>query len=514
MASSDRAFIPAFVRDARVDANAWSRYELCRKARYERRNNWLLKRLQSVDVKYTVGPYGHRVIPASSDTEWNKRMRDAYERWGEAPFRDSSLPLSQGHQLLRKEMHIDGEAFAHGTYLKVSGSRSMPAIELIESHRVSSPGKDFDTPFRTTKDDAIGDGVQYGVDSDGVLIGRELGYHVRLGLNGERWKFVPSFNPNRPIDGGLIRLADPDRIGMARVVSEYAPVLNEISDLFLLSMLEVDKAKANAAYAGVLETWSGEAPGGFQGRYANSGGISSGLPVPGRETDKQLEARIQQMAKVIQAKIMAVKPGEKMTWSESKSPSAATQWLWKFVIERVCVSRDIPLVLVLPSSVQGTTLRAVLDDAQIGFNLQFSINARVAIAWYRFFADWARFNVSELSGAPLDWFKCVVVPPPSINTDFGRNMSAMIDGINAGIYDYDAVIGRDGGIAEERMLKKARQVAAAKKIAKQVSAESGEQIDVSEIIGAPQASPKIVEDDDDDLVEKGKKKDETESDDE
>ena len=483
--SDGHAYVPAFVRDARVDANAFTRFELCRKARYERRNNWLLKRLQSVDVKYTVGPHGHKIIPHSSDEDWNKAMAEAYHDWCETPFRDSSLPMFQGHHLARKEMHVDGEVFAHCTYLKINGQRAVPAIELIESHRVSTPGKEFDWPARFGEDstDLIGDGVQYQKDAGGELIGKPAGFHVRTGLNGDKWKFCQMFNPRRPIDGGIIHLCDPDRVGMARVVSEYAPVLNEISDLFLMSILEIDKAKVNASYAGFLETWSGEVPGTSAGRFGSMGWPSSSLPIPGGETDEQLRQRMNAMSKVIQAKIQALKPGEKMNWAKSDSPSASTQWLWKFVIERVCVSRDIPMCLVLPESLQGTTVRAVMDDAQIGFNLQFGINARAAVQQYRFFADWARYNVPSLTDAPKDWGQCQVVPPPSINVDFGRNMQAMILGIGAGIYDYDTIIGRDGGTAVDRMRRKGRQIAQAKKIADEISKESGYKVSAEEILG-------------------------------
>ncbi len=478
------AYIPAFVRDARIDANAFTRYELCRKARYERRNNWLLKRLQSVDVKYTVGPHGHKIIPHSSDEEWNKAMTEAYYDWCETPFRDSALPMFQGHHLARKEMHVDGEVFANCTYLKLSGQRAVPAIELIEAHRVSSPGTEFSWPNRVTDTvDLIGDGVQYTRDSYGEIIGRPDGFHIRTGLNGEKWRFFKSFNPRRPIDGGVIHLCDPDRIGMARVVSEYAPVLNEIADLFLMSILEIDKAKANASYAGFLETWSGEMPGTMSGRFGGSTGPTSSLPIPGGETDADLRKRLNQMSAVVQAKIQALKPGEKMNWAKSDSPSASTQWLWKFIIERVCVARDIPMSLVLPESLQGTTVRAVMDDAQIGFNLQFAINARAAVQQYRFFADWARYNVEGLTDAPKDWAQCQVVPPPSINVDFGRNMSAMILGINAGIYDYDTIVGRDGGTAEDRMRRKGRQIARAKKIAAELTKETGYEVSAEEILG-------------------------------
>lgn len=501
--SADRPYLPAFTRDARIDATAWSRFELSRKARYHRRNNWLMKRLQSVDVKYTVGPHGMQVNSQSSDPEWNKRFDEAYQDWCETPFRDSTLPMSQGHQLFRKEMHIDGEAFLNCTFLKVRGERAMPAIEIVESHRVSSPGVEYDYPAEFASGAGIetSDGVEYSRTADGELIGRPDGYWVRLGIVGDKWVLRPVFNPHRPMDGGMIHVSDPDRVGMARVVSEYAPTLNEISDLFLMSMLEIDRAKANGQYAGFMETWSGELPPGMGGRFGGGSLPSTSLPVPGTENDEALRKRLNEYSKTIQAKIQALKPGEKMNWVDNKSPSAATQWLWQFMIERVAVSRDIPMILVLPDSLQGTVSRAVLDDAQISFNLQFGINKRAAIQMRNFFASWAIFNVPGLTNPPPDWKKCHVVPPPSINVDFGRNMQAMLAGIDAGVYDYETIVGRDGSTFEHRAERKARQVAKAKQIAKQISAETGEEVKPEEILGnladvAAKMAPETEEDED------------------
>lgn len=480
--SPDRPYLPAFVRDARYDANSFTRWELCRKARYERRNNWLMKRLQSVDARYTVGPHGHVIIPESSDPEWNKNMEEAYLEWCESPFRDSLLPMFQGHQLARKEMHIDGEVFENLTYIKMPGQASIPAVELVESHRVSSPGQDYEF----TQDGAdIVDGVQLQRDAGGKLFGRPTGYYVRVGMDGESWTSVRAFDPHQPIAGGMIHTCDPDRIGMARVVSEYAPVLNEIQDLFTLSDLEMDRAKANSEVAALYETWNGELPNNFSGGSRPGvppSGFSS-LPVPGAVSDADMKKRVDLFRKIISSRWIGLKPGEKVTFPENPSPSAATQWLWQFYIERVAITRNIPMFLVLPESVQGTVFRGIQDDAQIGFIEQFSINARAARAKYRFFAAWARYNNPKLKDPPADWMKCRVVPPPAINVDFGRNMNALLAGIDAGVFDYDDVIGKDGSTAELRFVKKARNVAKAKLIAEQVSREFGVEVKPEEIIG-------------------------------
>lgn len=479
--SPDRPYIPAFVRDVRFDANSFTRWEITRKARYERMNNWLLSVLERCDVKYTVGPFGHVVIPTSSDSTWNQYAAEAYQNWCEAPFRDSALPMFMGHQLARKEMHVDGEVFENCTFLKVPGQQSVPAVELVESHRVSSPGLEYD--YSSIGNDIV-DGVQLTRDAAGELYGRPKGFHVRLGTEGEKWVLRPAFDPRMPGRGGMIHTCDPDRIGMARSISKYAPVLNEIADLFLLWMFELDKSKSNSEVAAIWKTFSGQVPGStFEGGGLPPTSVPGELSVPGSYTDKEITEKLKEFRKTVSARWLAIKPGEEMEIKENNNPSASQQWLWKFVVERVAMTRGVPMILVLPDSMQGTVTRAVLDDAQIGFTQQFAINARSAKMKYRFFMDWARYNAPKLQDAPGDWMSCHVVPPPQINVDFGRNMNAMLAGIDAGVYDYDDIIGKDGSTAEMRFLKKARNVGAAKKIALQVSKEMGVEIKPEEIIG-------------------------------
>lgn len=444
-------------------------------------NNWLLATLEEKDVKYTVGPFGHIIKPHSSDPEWNKYAAEEYGLFCEAPFRDSDLTMAQGHRLSRKEMHVDGEVFENLTFLKISGQQSVPAVELVESHRVSSPGMEYDY---SRADSDIVDGVQLSRDANGQLYGKPAGFHVRLGTEGEQWIFRKAFDVRRPGLGGMLHLGDPDRIGMARYISKYAPVLNEIADLTLLWMFEMDRSKSNSEVAAIWKTFSGQVPGSnFDGGGLPESSIPGQLNVPGSYNDEEITKKLKEFRKVISARWLAVKPGEDMEIKDNPNPSASQQWLWKFVIERVCVTRGIPMVLVLPDSMQGTTLRAVMDDAQIGFTSQFAINARSAVMKYRFFMDWARYNRPKLADAPGDWMQCRVVPPPQINVDFGRNMQAMIAGIDAGIYDYDSVVTKDGGTADDRFLAKARQVGRAKQIAAQVTAEMGVEVKPEEIMG-------------------------------
>lgn len=480
--SPSRPYLPALVQDARFDANAFTRWELARKVRYYARNTWLLPRLAEEDVKYTVGPHGLTVIPASSDPEWNKIMADEYAAFCEAPFRDSSLPMGQGMRLMWRETHFDGEVFANLTRLKWKGEKSRPAIELIESHRCSSPGYEFDMPKVGEK---IVDGVKLGVDESGQSIGRPSSFMIRDGFEGDTWKELPAYNHERPIGGGVIHIYDPERIGMLRAVTAYAPILNQTADLETLAALEMSRAHANAEDAKIFETWNGELPESMRAS-APSADFLTGQgrpPIPGTAVDMEVEKRVNQMRRILGSRMVAIRNGEKLSFPENPSPSAAEQWLWMLTISQICVARNIPMLLVLPESIQGTVGRGVLDDAHLSFLAKFAIMKRAAISFYHFFADWARYNNPRLADAPADFRKCHVAPPRACNVDKQRTALANIASIEAGTSNYDTVAAEDGTTAHANFLRKANNIADAKQIAAEVSKLKGYPVLPEEIIG-------------------------------
>lgn len=469
--SPDRPYVPAFVRDARFDATSYARWEIARKVRYYFRNTWLLPRLQEEDVKYTVGS-GLQIEAASSDAEFNRRLMDAYHEWSEAPYRDSNLSMGQGQRLSWKETHMDGEVFENCTYLKLNGKPSKPIIELIESHRVSSPGQEYNYP--QNGQDII-DGCQLTRDAFGELIGNPSGFHIRSGVEGAEWKLRPAFDFQNPGFGGVIHIYDPERIGMYRAISGYATILNETEDLTLLAALEMDRAKTNAEHAGIFTTWNGELPNGYHG--APAGVPTSGLPgaptVPGGIDDTYLNDKVKQFRKVISARILGMKPGEDLKFPDNPNPSAAQQWLWKLTIHKICTDRNIPMLLVLPDSIQGTVARAILDDAHLSFIPKFQIAARAVRFKYLFFADWAIHNIKALGNPPPDWKKCKVTPPRACNVDVGRTAAANALDIATGIKSYDDVTLPDGSTAKHRHHRKAVNIMEAQLAANEVNKNNG-----------------------------------------
>ena len=471
-----RAYVPAYYRDARFDANHYSRQEMARKIRDTRRNNWLICELGSVYSRYSVGPDGLNVIPASSDEEWNKRAKDRYDQWCLSPSRDSELPMGEQHQLMANTTHYDGGLFINYCNRKNGDKQSIPAIQMIEGHRVATPGNQWSDMIGGAKSNVY-DGCQ--LDE----CGRKVGFWIREGDDGE-YTFRPIYDPAKPWAGGVMHVYDPSRIGEYREYTPYHAVVNQIQDLEILATLEMDRAKENASVAYQLETVDGELPNAanlIQGSFNNT--TPTGAE---NDPDAELQRRLQQYQKVLGSRVIATRIGEKMTQHGADSPSACTQWYWRLQFEQIAQAVSIPIVLVLPESFQGTTLRGVLDNANLWFTDRYYTFCRPAKASYLHFISWARYQFPDLADGPADWQKVIIPQPRKCNVDKGNSSTSMLAEYAAGTMPLAHIAGDRGFTEDELIISKARGVAKIKKICAEVSKATGQEVLPSEIC-APMA---------------------------
>ena len=471
-----RSYIPAFVREARYDANSYTRWEMVRKIRYFAMNSWLIQCLSRTDEKYTVGPSGMRVFPASSNPEWNRAMAAEYNAWCEEPALDSRLPMHQQDAIVSLARHIEGEIFVHFTS-RPTRKGSRPAIQLIEGHRVSSPGQQF--AVGETKD--LVDGVQLEPGVNGASSnGRPMGYHVRDTFAADRWHYIPCYDPDNPIAGGVLHIYDPTRPGMYRGVTPYHASLNQAHQLDDLMILEEERAREKARTPLVLKTQSGEIPTDFNStRQQDVNGTIGGIP----QLEDVLSANAYTHLRNAtgRTRVLGLRPGEELTEVGNSQPSVAQQWYWEFLVEQICMSVEIPLVLVLPESYQGTVSRSILDNAHNSFLRKWKIHKRFAAARFRYFAQWAQFNVRGMPALPDDWWHCHVTQPVRVDVDIGRNSQAMLAEISAGTKSFNDVAADDGTTAEERFRAKAENVAQIKTIAAEASEKYGVEVKPEEI---------------------------------
>jgi hypothetical protein len=452
-----RSYIPAFNRDARYDANSWSRWEMTRKIRYFERNVWLVQAIRDEHVKWTVGPNGLTVLPASSDEEWNKGMEESYQEWCENPCFDSTIPMPQVHKQIAGTANLENDLFVLKTFIKNSGKPSRPAIQLIESHRCSAPG----TVYSLQESSDTVDGVQLGKGQDGKVTG-PIGYWMIDDLLSTQWAF-------RSV-AECIHIFSPERIGMYRGITPYHSVMNTLHDLDDLESMEMERAKNNSEISNIITSPSGELNrDALRARRFGAVGTSTAQP---DSKDEDIDRRIQMYRKILGARTIALKTGEKLEQQGNENPSAATQWYWKYKLGQVSKTAGVPLILIFPELIegmQGTVVRGIYDNAHETFRGHFFTYARTAINLYRYYANWARYNDPRCFDAPADWNKCHVIPPRAVNVDIGYTSAATLAELASGVTNYDDIAGRQGTTAEVLIRKKAKNV----KMINDVAAEFG-----------------------------------------
>lgn len=446
--SPKRSWIPGFMRDAKIDANSWSRWEMTRKIRYFERNVWLVSANRDTHVKWTVGANGLGVVPASSDVEWNKAMLESYEEWCEKPCIDSTIPMRQVHRQIAGTCHLENDMFVHKTRIKNNCEPTKPAIQLIESHRCSIPGQAY-----STKDDPEKiDGVEMGKDEFGRNVG-PVGYWILDDELMTQWAY-------RSVNE-MHHIFSPERIGMFRGITQYHSVMNTLHDLDDLEGFAMERAKNISEVSYVLTSPSGEINRDIRRAKKFGFGLGeSSLPLDPKEDE--MAQRMSLYRKVLGARVMALKTGEKMEQHALESPSVAEQWFWRYKIGQVSKAAGIPLALIFPElieTINGTIVRGIYDDAYETFRGYFFLYAAAAINIYRFWANWARYNDPRCVDAPADWKKCHVVPPRAVNVDIGYTSAATLAELEAGITNWDDIAGRYGTTAEVLIRKKAKNVA-------------------------------------------------------
>jgi len=413
--SRDRGYIPGNIQDARLDLDKMSRTEMVRKTRYWEKNSGICNRCADIWEQYTVGPRGLVFTPATSSVEFNTLAAESWSRWSEFPDISSRMTLGQIQSLTAYRWFWDGEI----SILKTRGATGRPRIQLLECDRIADPDKN---PNQSST-------------HDGVMVdqnGRPVSYFIRDKFSDASVREIPA--------EFLIRIYEPSRPNQLRGFPLLAPVLNVIQDLDELCTLEMRAAKSAARVV-----WGVNKKGGAfdpttlrRERLSLTGATSSGTATT--------EARNNYLRDVLRgAETVALEEGEEMKLYTSSRPSVAVQEFWDHLISIVCAGCGIPRLLVLPKSMQGTVTRADLDVSAAFFRSR----SAVLIDAYRKVYEYVIGTETQTNPrlamlAPADWMRVNVRPPKSPNVDVGRNSSAMISELEAGVLTYETIMGDSG----------------------------------------------------------------------
>ncbi len=444
-----RSYIPAYVQDARFDADSATRLEILRKARYWERNNAIVNRLADIFEQYTVGG-GLPITPASSDADWNSRAKVYWDDSCRLLNLSNLQHFSSDQSLIARTWFIEGEVFI----LKTSGAEGRPRIKLIDSHRVGGSGLAQSYGGRN-----IIDGVEINDN------GRPIAYWIQNGVDDNEFTRVDAEN--------IIHIFEPSRIAQYRGISFLYAVLNDIHDLDDLQILEQKAARDAAEVTNVINNSSGELTADqvrgqrYQTRNENSAGATT------------TENRTEFFKRAVGGRTVVLKTNEKFEQFKSERPSVATQGYWDFLASKICAGVGITKQLVFPWSMQGTVTRADLDVAAQFFRTRSCVLQNAFTEIYRYVMFYGTKQDRTIQDPPHDWRNVTMRAPKAPNVDVGRNSSAILAELRAGATTLEKIYGEQGMDWMTQIKQRAKEVRAIHDIADELKIPA---VEVSELI--------------------------------
>lgn len=432
-----RSLLPSVVRSAREDITVWDRFRLIEKSRFFEKNNAIANRLADLFEQYTVGCEGIQFLPQSSDEAWNARALKYWNDWQRFADLSSRQPFSVLQGIISRGQFFDGEMFV----LLTTGSTNKPRIQLIEGHRVRNPNNSGD------KQDLV----------DGIRIddrGRPLGYWVSVNDSLSSSEFVFQDAEN------IVHIFEPGRTGQFHGLPMLYPVINDLHDLDDLQTLEMEAAKNAAEVKEVIETSSGEMQ-------------TDDDLIRGTNVGSDGKSRADYYREVMGARARVLKNGDKYHQHGGERPSAATSGYWETLTKKICAGVGIPYEIAFPNSMQGTSMRSVLDMANAFFRVRSAAFAGQMGRIYEYVIKVGIAN-GDLSEAPADWYLWDYQTPRSINVDVGRNSAAMVSEWKAGMRTMQGTYAETGEDWRQALRQKAIEAKFVRDLAKEFGIDRAE----------------------------------------
>lgn len=453
----DRSTIWSPLQDARYDLPPADRMEMLRKIIYFEQNCDIVQKILDVFETYTVGPHGLVMTPASSDPDWNGQCKIFWDEFSREPDRSSNQSLPDLEQLSARLLFSHGECFILKT--RRPEPPFLPRLQLLEATRIN-------TPSDRARDE--GTSIIDGAEIDAR--GKPTHYWVADGLDPNSYRRVPAW--------AVIPVQDLPRPGLVRSPTPFYAALNTLHDLDDLQRMEMKVAKDQSDDSKIIKTKDGELDGSEE--WDSDETSDAGAENPAYEYYRKVFGP--------SAKVMRI--GDEIDKSGPERPTIFQQWYFRHLNEKVCGAVGVPLSMIYPESMQGTSLRAVFDQANGMFR---SKSAILAAAWREareyVISEGSRFD-SRIARLPEDWRKSNVRAPRAVNVDVGRNADAMLKELRAGTRTFQDVCAELGYDWREVLEQRAAEIAFIKSLESKYGVDAAEITDV--LKGASNASQTMV----------------------
>jgi hypothetical protein len=432
----ERSFMFQSLQDAWLEIDKQSRFELQRIHGGLVENSCVVQKIRSLFIQFSVGASGLICTPNASRftsrsgqdaqkevEDWNHLRGEAWCRWFRNPELNSNISGGQLTRTWAGLLFDTGEIFVNLTSDSAPGvSRGgVPKFQTIDSHRCETP---YD--HKDWKGNPIIDGVEM------TPAGKPVAYWFKktnfdalmtAGYNAAQVVYdrIPAYDARNWKAGGVIHKFKHRRPGMVRGIPEGFSVYNIVRDNMDLHKLEMQAAKLASDIANVETNPMGELDT-TTNRQVRTNILSQNAS--GATTQKNIGVDYKVS---IGSKNIAMRSGDDLKQFMITRPTVATQDYWDLHYTMICIGYNVPKMLVMPYSLQGTVTRADLDISGYGFGQEnYEIIAELLRDGYEWQSQWAKDYDRTMDGEVPDDFTAVFIRPPrKPNVDIGYTAKAL-----------------------------------------------------------------------------------------
>lgn len=444
----ERSWIFQSLQDAWLEIDTMSRMELQRISDYLVENSPIVWKIRCLKLQFSVGFDGLKIIPDSSDDGFNDARTKSWEAWWSKPELGCDTSGAQLTRVWAGLLFDKGEIIIYKTKAKVKFSKGMreePRIQTIDAHRLK-------TPPTFQSDPKTGFPI-----IDGIVVNPDTGERVAYWVKRSNFsQFVPASQGqtteeyDRLDAANVIHKFKVRRPGQMRGIPEGSSVFNLVRDNMDLHKMEMQCAKLNTEIAQVETNPSGELDT-FTNRKQKLNIQTQNAAGTSVQKNSWANYNVSFGGKKI-----AMQTGSKLADFMINRPSLVQQQYWDLHYTLICMGYDVPKLLVMPYSLQGTVTRADLDICANAFRVDFALIREICEDIYEWESKWdVEYNTNLKSPAPSDKYAksryvmdkqvpddtevCLIRPPRSPNVDIGYTAKALEIEVRLGVKNMQGV---------------------------------------------------------------------------
>lgn len=430
----ERSWMFQSLQDAWLEINPNDRRELQRLHRGLINNCYIIQKIRCLFIQFSAGAGGLICTPnastfagrtgpaAQKEVEaWNHLKGQNWAKWYRTPELNCNI---SGGQLTRQWSGLlfdTGEIYVNlVTFADCGRAGKCPRTQTIDSHRCETPGD---------RKEYNGNVILGGVET--TPEGKPVAYWIKktnfdailtAGQTGAAAAYdrIPAYDPANWKRGGIIHKFKYRMPGQTGGIPEGFSVYNLARDHMDLHKLEMQAAKLASDIANVELNATGELQALTNRRSRMGIGSVNGA---GQTATKTVDADYRVS---IGSKNIAMMKGDALSQFLITRPTIVTQDYWDLHCTTICLGYNVPKMLVMPYSLQGTVTRADLDISGYGFGQEnYEIIAELLRDIYEWQSAWAQAYDRTLDGEWPEDFQCVFIRPPrKPNVDIGYTAKA------------------------------------------------------------------------------------------